>query len=479
MSEATIPGAVDSRLSSNMREARIQALDYRRSRSSSNMREARIQGALDYRRSRSSVTRPLTLSGEEEDELEGKAGDSGSARHSSNLGDEDYTIPNHTMEEFSRKPFSVVPDSAGAVEAEGMKTAPFDAHVVPICRSPPPLQTVEQPRPETMRKSLELISILAHLTTFGILGVLIRYLLEVLFGPNVAKLTSNKSALFIDLPANMLGSFFMGWVGVVFKKDIAMFSEHLAVGLSTGLMGSITTYAAMMQRNLAIMVSGSWVTGLFGLLVGVYMAQMSLVVGEDSARLLHKILQLMNEQRGRKGLGKWQMPPPDNLHRRMASLVLFVFFGGGLWVASVVLTLMDTNSLSRRTLWLACWVAPPGVWMRWYFARLNGRGIGAKHYQRWFPLGTFLVNVTASSLEAGLTSVNSAVRNYTATLLVGAINLGTLGCLSTVSTFVAEIQIMHEGLNWWRAYAYPIISMVVSLVIGILVYGVPVWCKAV
>jgi CrcB protein len=65
-----------------------------------------------------------------------------------------------------------------------------------------------------------------------------------------------------------LGSFFMGWVGVVFKKDIAMYSEHLAVGLSTGLMGSITTFASMMQRNLAIIVTGRWLTGLFGLLLG-------------------------------------------------------------------------------------------------------------------------------------------------------------------------------------------------------------------
>lgn len=67
-----------------------------------------------------------------------------------------------------------------------------------------------------------------------------------------------------------LGSFFMGWVGVVFKKDIAMFSEHLAVGLSTGLMGSITTYGAMVLRNLVVMVTGSWITGFAGLLIGAY-----------------------------------------------------------------------------------------------------------------------------------------------------------------------------------------------------------------
>jgi CrcB protein len=69
------------------------------------------------------------------------------------------------------------------------------------------------------------------------------------------------------------------------------------------------------------------------------------------------------------------------------------------------------------------------------------------------------------------------VGTYIATLLVEAINLGTLGCLSTVSTFVTEIQIMHEGSNRWRSYAYPMISMLLSLIIGIFIYGVPVWTK--
>ncbi len=65
-----------------------------------------------------------------------------------------------------------------------------------------------------------------------------------------------------------VGSFFMGWVGVVFKKDIATFSELLAIGLSTGLMGSITTYAGWSQQMVVIITNGYWLRALFGLLLG-------------------------------------------------------------------------------------------------------------------------------------------------------------------------------------------------------------------
>lgn len=202
---------------------------------------------------------------------------------------------------------------------------------------------------------------------------------------------------------------------------------------------------------------------------------MSLVVGEDSAKLLLKVLHSVNEGKGSKGREKWASPSPDNLKRRKMGLALFLFLGGCLWMGSVVLTMLDTTVLSRRTLWVACSLAPPGVWTRWYLARFNGQGIGPMHKLRWFPVGTFLANVTSSSLKACLTTVVNAVGNYDAILLVSGIELGTLGCLSTVSTFVVEIQIMHEGKNRWRSYFYPIFSMAVSLFIGVLVYGIPGW----
>lgn len=57
------------------------------------------------------------------------------------------------------------------------------------------------------------------------------------------------------------------------------------------------------------------------------------------------------------------------------------------------------------------------------------------------------------------------------------IQLGLLGCLSTVSTFVAEFHAMRESNHPWRAYAYAGVTIAVSFVMGTLIYSVPVWVK--
>ncbi|KAG5031359.1 hypothetical protein JHK82_014965 [Glycine max] len=84
----------------------------------------------------------------------------------------------------------------------------------------------------------------SDLAVFVIVGVLKGYLLQKLFGPGVADVTSDQNILYLDFPSNMVGSFFMGWLGVVFKADISRVSEHLAIGLTTGYLGSLTTLAS-------------------------------------------------------------------------------------------------------------------------------------------------------------------------------------------------------------------------------------------
>lgn len=102
-------------------------------------RQARIQGELDYRRSRSSLI-PLAsaLSMEEEDELEGRAGDTGSVRSQSSgtFGDGDFPSG-----EFSRKSNSTI--FPGSAEGPFPPKSPVSAKS-PLSRSPPPPQILEQ-----------------------------------------------------------------------------------------------------------------------------------------------------------------------------------------------------------------------------------------------------------------------------------------------------------------------------------------------
>lgn len=60
----------------------------------------------------------------------------------------------------------------------------------------------------------------------------------------------------------------MGWLGVVFKPDISCFSEYLAIGLTTGYLGSLTTFSGWNQKMLNLSAEGKWVFTILGFLIG-------------------------------------------------------------------------------------------------------------------------------------------------------------------------------------------------------------------
>lgn len=65
-----------------------------------------------------------------------------------------------------------------------------------------------------------------------------------------------------------VGSFLMGWFGVVFKKDITKVSDQLAIGLSTGYLGSLTTFSGWNQKMLDLSVNDKWVFAVLGIFIG-------------------------------------------------------------------------------------------------------------------------------------------------------------------------------------------------------------------
>jgi hypothetical protein len=69
------------------------------------------------------------------------------------------------------------------------------------------------------------------------------------------------------------------------------------------------------------------------------------------------------------------------------------------------------------------------------------------------------------------------VHTKTCDTISTGIQLGFLGCLSTVSTFIAEYNAMEESQKNWRAYAYALMTIAVSFGLGILIYSVPVWTR--
>lgn len=60
----------------------------------------------------------------------------------------------------------------------------------------------------------------------------------------------------------------MGWLGVVFKSDISRVSDLLAIGLTTGYLGSLTTFSGWNQKMLDLSVKGHWVLSSLGFVIG-------------------------------------------------------------------------------------------------------------------------------------------------------------------------------------------------------------------
>lgn len=84
---------------------------------------------------------------------------------------------------------------------------------------------------------------------------------------------------------------------------------------------------------------------------------------------------------------------------------------------------------------------------------------------------TIILNLKKVSLC--FIQVNTQTCNTVAT----GIQFGLLGCLSTVSTFIAEVHLLRESKHPWRGDAYALVTIVASFGLGTLIYSVPVWTR--
>lgn len=76
----------------------------------------------------------------------------------------------------------------------------------------------------------------------------------------------------------------MGWFGVVFKGDISRVSDFLAIGLTTGYLGSLTTFSGWNQKMIELSVDGQWVEAVLGFLIGKISMLFTSCYGRDVER---------------------------------------------------------------------------------------------------------------------------------------------------------------------------------------------------
>ena len=158
---------------------------------------------------------------------------------------------------------------------------------------------------------------------------------------------------------------------------------------------------------------------------------------------------------------------------------LFVLLGWGCWLAAILMAVFPpdrpggpvgnanwTQETWRSQALFALVFAPPGCLLRFYVSLyLNGR-------IKAFPLGTFAVNIFGTAMEAMFLDLQRVpIGGMVECQVLQGMSDGFCGCLTTVSTWVAELT----GLRLRHAYFYGMMSVTVAISLMIIIMGSLQW----
>mmetsp|Transcript_14509 Transcript_14509/g.17649 ORF Transcript_14509/g.17649 Transcript_14509/m.17649 type:complete len:605 (-) Transcript_14509:41-1855(-) len=151
--------------------------------------------------------------------------------------------------------------------------------------------------------------------------------------------------------------------------------------------------------------------------------------------------------------------------------LLFLIVYASLSFGLFYLRTEDNYTVTYRTMVYAGILAPFGALLRWKLSTFNGK---IQRYH-WFPVGTFAANVIGSIISASMVGLEPQFFSSYSFWTVGsvrAVKVGFSGCLSTVSTFVAETSGFFKSSNPLRGYLYVFISISTSALCAAVAYTV-------
>ncbi|CAH0483013.1 unnamed protein product [Peronospora belbahrii] len=318
---------------------------------------------------------------------------------------------------------------------------------------------------------------------------------------------------------NVVGCFVMG-VAARIKPALRGQYDVLLTGVTTGFCGSCTTFASWDVGVALTFVHGRWLNAILMLCVHVASAMMSLRLGFHVAEgIVHYFtLQEYPFRKPPVNLGQLNLDLERNINhfreikmhtfgplvtRRvrateeslavardscnelMAEIIQVeheqypIHHNNKVWI-SIALTLtalfwtlafcgFDNYPSSRI---LALCFGPFGALLRWYLSLYN-----SKPKCKRFPFFTFLPNVSASCLSCFMEIVGSIVHNNSAFAYrhfvmfgQGGIVVGFLGSLSTVSSWVYELDSLSSRRLIW-AYRYGLASVIISQLASVFILG--------
>ncbi|KAJ2804002.1 hypothetical protein H4R20_002676 [Coemansia guatemalensis] len=326
----------------------------------------------------------------------------------------------------------------------------------------------------------------ASLILFSMVGVLVRVHLTRLF-------TYDGEPIYGLLWAQMVGCFIMG-IATRTKGVLMRYSPALNLGVTTGLCGSITTFSSwqllvftqffntdrhshtrfknflggmsVLASTLACSMGALCLGQMIGcevrLLYGVHLRRTK-PEPDPLFRIDTTLLggRPSSTRRGWIGWDEW----------RKVDLALGIVCIVAIAASVIVIAL----ARSTRGVSIALLFGCVGTLLRWRLASLNRT---SKRVERMLPrfmadlpLGTFVANVIGSAVLAiiHVLQTGAVIRPSTASCYVlTAVADGFCGCLTTVSTFAAELSVLESR----RSMVYAIVSIVATQSFFILIAGI-------
>jgi len=266
-------------------------------------------------------------------------------------------------------------------------------------------------------------------------------------------------ALFIDLPANIIGCLIMGYFTShpnykYWPAFPCLSHDHpwqreksLQVGIRTGLCGSITTFSSWNTQMVVMMVLGSQVlAALFGYIIGLQTSLYSFRAGRALGAFTHARRNPHVFDSALRSKKEEFHPRCHHKHLHWMTPAVLIIIVGAI-IALFVAGDLYWKIPYYRELWIGALLSPFGAIARWKLAVLNGK-LGIRG-ELWIPTGTFLANFIGCIISAicaawaFVEAKNESAQQWGIPILK-AIALGIAGCLSTVSTFAKECVELGE-----------------------------------
>lgn len=292
------------------------------------------------------------------------------------------------------------------------------------------------------------IHVIALLMPASIFGVLARLGLQALT-------TYDGESIFPLAYVQATGCFIMG-IGLRMKGPFGNFYGPLYTAFTTGFCGSLTTFSGWQ-----VDVFDSWVNsgqfhrgGLRDFMDGLTQTWVTLVLSLASLKFGVYVCGVAQPY--------FSAPRPPTKNVRYTLTILAILTYAATFPAYF---LLPPNFRHQAT--AALLFSFPGTLTRYLLSiNLNPR-------LKIIPLGTFIANSLGTALLGFfhvLQGFTSAVSPNTCSLLQG-LGDGYCGCLTTISTFAAEIS----ALKGWKAVAYTTISWIAGQLLLLVIMGSSFW----